>query len=136
MNYAHLHLLLNHIPVIGTIIAVGLFLVSFFGKSNEDLRRTSYILFATIALFTIPTFMTGFASQSMVKGPGVEDLVRRHESSALLSVWFMLITGTLALVGLWQSQTTKAPAAMEHHRCVDFFAIVRRAHFQNLKHRW
>jgi hypothetical protein len=107
VNYAHLHLLLNHIPVIGTLIALGLFLVSFFGKSNEDLRRTSYILFATIALFTIPTFMTGFASQSMVKGPGVDDLVRRHESSALLSVWFMLITGTLALVGLWKSQTTK-----------------------------
>ena len=109
MNYAHLHLLLNHIPVIGTLIALGLFLVSFFGKSNEDLRRTSNILFATIALFTIPTFMTGFASQSKVKGPGVDDLIRRHESSALLSVWFMLITGTLALVGLWKSQTTKQP---------------------------
>ena len=107
MNYAHMHLLLNHIPVIGMIIALGLFLISFFGRNNEGLRRTSYILFATIALFTIPTFMTGFASQSMVKGPGVDDLIRRHLSSALLSVWFMLITGALAIIGLWQAQTTK-----------------------------
>jgi hypothetical protein len=107
VNYAHVHLLLNHIPVIGMLIAVGLFLMSFFGKNNEDLRRTSYILFATIALFTIPTFMTGFASQSMVKGPGVDALVQRHLSSALLSVWFMLFTGALAIIGLWQAQTTK-----------------------------
>ena len=108
MNYAHLHLLLNHIPVIGSIIAIGLFLMSFFGK-NEDLRRSSYILFATVALFTIPTFMTGFAAVGMVKGPGVDDLIRRHQGSALLSIWFMMILGTLALIGLWQSQTTKHP---------------------------
>jgi uncharacterized membrane protein len=108
VNYAHLHLLLNHIPVIGSIIAIGLFLMSFFGK-NEDLRRSSYILFATVALFTIPTFMTGFAAVGMVKGPGVDDLVRRHQGSALLSIWFMMILGTLALIGLWQSQTTKHP---------------------------
>jgi len=108
VNYAHLHLLLNHIPVIGSIIAIGLFLMSFFGK-NEDLRRSSYILFATVALFTIPTFMTGFAAVGMVKGPGVDDLIRRHQGSALLSIWFMMILGTLALIGLWQSQTTKHP---------------------------
>jgi uncharacterized membrane protein len=101
--------LLNHIPVIGELIAFGLFLFSFLGKKNEDLRRTSYILFATIALFTIPTFETGFAAQGMVKGPGVEDLIRRHESSALLSVWFMLITGSLALVGLWKAQSSSRP---------------------------
>jgi uncharacterized membrane protein len=109
VNYAHLHLLLNHIPVIGSIVGLGLFLISFFGK-NEDLRRGSYIIFAAIALLTIPAFMSGFGAQQMVKGPGVsDDLIRRHESSALLSLWFMEITGTLALIGLWQSQGTARP---------------------------
>ncbi len=108
MNYAHLHLLLNHIPIVGCLVAIGLFLMSFFGK-NQDLRRSSYIVFATVALFTIPTFMTGFAAVGMVKGPGVDDLIRRHQGSALLSIWFMMILGTLALIGLWKSQTTKQP---------------------------
>ncbi len=109
MNYAHLHLLLNHVPVIGSIVGLGLFLVSFVGK-NEDLRRASYIVFAGIALFTIPAFLSGFGAQQMIKGPGVsDDLIRRHESSALLSLWFMEITGTLALIGLWQSQRTTRP---------------------------
>lgn len=38
MNLAHLHLLLNHFPIIGTIVAFGLFITSFVGK-NDDLKR-------------------------------------------------------------------------------------------------
>ena len=110
MNYAHLHLLLNHVPVIGSIVGLGLFLISFFGK-NEDLRRASYIIFAAVALITLPAFLSGFGAQQMIKGPGVSDaLISRHEGSALLSIWFMELTGTLALIGLWQAQTTSRPS--------------------------
>ena len=109
MNYAHLHLLINHFPIIGSIIGLGLLLVSFFGK-NKDLRRASYITFVGIALITIPAFISGFGAQQMINGPGVSDaLIRRHESSALLSMWFMVITGAVALVGLWQAQRTGQP---------------------------
>jgi len=38
-------LLLNHFPVIGSIIGFGLFLISLFRK-NDDLRRGSLIIFA------------------------------------------------------------------------------------------
>jgi uncharacterized membrane protein len=111
VNYEHLHLLLNHFPIIGSFLGLGLFLVSFVGN-NRDLRRASYLVFAGIALLTIPAFMTGFAAQQMLKGPGIsEALIRRHESSALLSLWFVEITGTLALIGLWLSQETKNPPA-------------------------
>jgi uncharacterized membrane protein len=110
VNYEHLHLLLNHFPIIGSFIGLGLFLASFFGK-NQDLRRASYIVFAGIALITIPAFMTGFAAEQMLKGPGIsEALIRRHESSALLSLWFVEVTGALALIGLWQSQETGRPS--------------------------
>ncbi len=34
MNFPHLHLILNHFPIIGTIIGLGLFLVSFVGKTG------------------------------------------------------------------------------------------------------
>lgn len=109
MNYEHLHLLLNHFPIIGSIIGAGLLLASFFGK-NDDLRRSSYVVFIGIALLTIPAFLTGFAAAQMLHGQAVADaLVRRHESSALLSIWFMMITGSLALVGLWKSQETGRP---------------------------
>ena len=109
MNYAHLHLLLNHIPVLGSIFGLGLFLFSFVGK-NEDLRRASYILFIAVALLTIPTFMSGFGARVMIKGPGVSDaLMSRHVGAALVSLWFMMLTGAFALVGLWLAQTTAQP---------------------------
>ena len=110
MNYAELHLLLNHFPIIGTIVGLGLFLVSFVGK-NDDLRRGSYIVFVAIALISIPTFLSGFGAQLMIKGPGVSDaLLQRHQGAALLSLWFMEATGALALAGLWQSQRNSHPA--------------------------
>jgi uncharacterized membrane protein len=110
MNYAELHLLLNHFPIIGTIVGLGLLLVSFLGK-NEDLRRGSYIIFVAIALISIPAFLSGFGAQLMIKGPGVSDaLIQRHQGAALLSLWFMEATGALALAGLWQSQRISHPA--------------------------
>jgi uncharacterized membrane protein len=112
VNYAHLHLLLNHVPVIGSIVGLGLFLISFFGK-NEDLRRASYIIFVGVALVTIPAFLSGFGAEQMIKGPGVSDaMIHRHEGSALLSLWFMELTGAIALVGIWQSQTTSRPSRL------------------------
>src|SRR5487761_1199868 len=103
VNLAHLHLLINHFPVLGTMIGLGLFLCSFVGK-NQDLRRAAYIIFAAMALIAIPTFESGIAAARMIAGrPGISDsLVQRHEGSAMLSIWFMLITGALALVGLWK----------------------------------
>jgi len=111
MNFAHLHLLLNHFPIVGTMIGCGLFLVSFFGK-NEDMRRASYIVLAAMALLTIPAFLSGFGAQIMIgKQPGVSDaLIQRHEGSAMLALWFMEATGAFALVGLWQSHRNLRPA--------------------------
>lgn len=111
MNFAHLHLMLNHFPIIGTMIGLVLFLISFVGKNN-DLRRASLIIFAAIALLTIPTFLTGVPAGFMIKGrPDVSDaLIQRHEGAAILSLWFMEATGALALIGLWQSHRTSRPA--------------------------
>ena len=103
MNFVHMHLLLNHFPVIGSIIGFGLFLISFFGK-NDVLRRASLIIFAAMALIAIPTFATGKGAQLMLKDkPGVSDaFMQRHEGAAMLALWFLEATGAFSLAGLWQ----------------------------------
>jgi uncharacterized membrane protein len=102
MNFAHLHLLLNHWPIIGTFIGFGLYIASFVG-SNKDLRRSSLIIFAGIAFLSIPTFLTGVAAQSWIKrNPVSTALMERHENAALLTLTLILMTGTFALAGLWQ----------------------------------
>jgi hypothetical protein len=103
MNLAHLHLLLNHFPIIGTLVALGLLISSFVGR-NDDLKRSSLIIFAAISLITLPTFFSGIGAQRAIrKDPGVSTaLIDRHEGAAMLTVFFMLITGALALLELWR----------------------------------
>jgi uncharacterized membrane protein len=103
MDFVHIHLLLNHFPVIGSIIGLGLLMLSFLGK-NDDLRRASLIVFAVVALIAIPAFASGKGAQLMLqKKPEISDaFVQRHEGAAMLALWFLEATGALALAGLWQ----------------------------------
>jgi uncharacterized membrane protein len=103
MDFTHWHLLLNHFPIIGTMAGVGLLLISFL-VNLKDLRRSSLIVFVVAALLTIPAFVTGFGAQvRIVEDPNVSNvLIQRHLGSAELSLWFMVITGGLAAIGLWQ----------------------------------
>ena len=111
MDFPHLHLLLNHIPIIGTIVGFGLFMVSLVGK-NEDLRRACLIIFSAMALLAIPTFFSGTGAAGAIKTlPGVsEALIERHQGAAMLALLFMEITGALSLIGLWKSQGPAYPA--------------------------
>ena len=111
MNFAHLHLLLNHFPIIGTLVGLGLFLISLVGE-NEDLRRASLIIFAAMALLSIPTFFSGTGAQGAIKKlPGVSEvLIERHQGAAMLAIVFMEITGALSVVALWKPQGTPRPA--------------------------
>ena len=103
LNLAHLHLLLNHFPTIGTIVALGLFLFSLLGR-NDALKRVSLGLFVMVALLTIPAYLTGRAAQdAILDTPDVSAaLIQNHQDEALLAFVFMQLTGLFAWFGLWQ----------------------------------
>ncbi len=112
MSLTHIHLLLNHFPIIGTIVGLGLFLGSLVGKSDH-LKQASLILFAGIALLAIPTYMSGNgAAQALREMPGVSKaFLAAHNDAALVSLIFMELTGILAWLGLWQVRRFKHAAA-------------------------
>jgi uncharacterized membrane protein len=112
MDFPHLHMLLNHFPIIGTMVGAGLFILSFVVRA-EDFRRSSLIVFVAMALLTIPAFMTGVGAQEkMVQDPGISNaLIQRHEGAAELAVWFMEITGLFSVIALWQSARRARPVA-------------------------
>jgi hypothetical protein len=103
MDLAHIHLLLNHFPVIGSIIGGGLFLLSLITKS-DDLKRASLVVLLGVALISIPTYLSGNGAQDAVKSmPGVsKSLIEAHEGAALVALGFMEVTGAFAWLGLWQ----------------------------------
>lgn len=98
MSTVHLHLLLNHVPVIGTII--GLCLLAYAAlRKDEGLARASLGMFAILALVAIATFLTGEPAEEAVEGlAGVsESVVERHEEAALLSTIALGVLGALSL---------------------------------------
>jgi uncharacterized membrane protein len=103
MDLAHLHLLLNHFPTIGTIMGGGLFVLSLISNS-DDLKRASLVVLLGISLIAIPTYVTGNGAQDAVKSlPGVsKTLIESHEGAALVALGFIEVTGAFAWLGLWQ----------------------------------
>lgn len=103
MNLPHVHLLLNHFPIIGTIIALGLFLLSLIGKS-DDLKKASLVIFTGIALLSIPTYMSGNGAAEVIsKLPGTsKNAIAAHNNAAVIAIAFMELTGLFSWLGLWQ----------------------------------
>jgi uncharacterized membrane protein len=102
MNWAHVHLLINHFPVIGVLGAILLLVYSLVRKS-EEVTMVSFGLFVLIALITLAVFFTGEAAEDVVKNlPGVtETYIGRHEEMAEPALVLIEALGVMALVGLF-----------------------------------
>lgn len=75
MSWGHLHLLLNHVPVIGTLLGLLLLLVAF-GRKSEELKKVTLGLFVLIALVTVPVYLTGEPAEEMIENiPGISKAI-------------------------------------------------------------
>ena len=110
MSMVHLHLLLNHVPVIGTII--GLCLLAYAAlRKEEALARASLGMFALLALVAVATFLTGEPAEEAVEGlAGVsESAIERHEEAALLSTVALGVLGALSAGALLRFRRRRLP---------------------------
>ena len=101
MSTVHLHLLLNHVPVIGTI--VGLFLLAWaVFRRDQGLARVTLGLFAILAVVALAAFLTGEPAEEAVEGlAGVtEEAIERHEEAALLATIALGLLGAASLGAL------------------------------------
>jgi uncharacterized membrane protein len=101
MNTTHLHLLLNHFPIIGTLIGSGLLLWGILRKQNNLKSAGAAVLFV-MAVIAIPVYTTGEPAEESVENlPGVSDaMIELHESAATIAIWLLGITGFLSLAAL------------------------------------
>ncbi len=99
MSFAHLHLVLNHVPVIGVGLALLLLLYGLLRRSDEVVRAT-LIGFVALALVTVPAYLTGEPAEKAIKGhPGtLPAAVSVHEDAAALALGGMELVGAAALV--------------------------------------
>jgi uncharacterized membrane protein YeaQ/YmgE (transglycosylase-associated protein family) len=101
MSPVHLHLLLNHLPVIGTIVAILLLGYALLRRSAE-LVRVSLGMFVLLALTAAVVYLTGEPAEELFEGlPGVsEAILERHEEAALVATILLGSVGAVALGGL------------------------------------
>ncbi len=101
MNWAHIHLILNHIPLIGVGFTILLFILALIRKSKE-LINVSLIFTIIVALWAIPAYLTGEPAEEIVEDlPGIsENLIEQHEEFAEKAFVILEIVGALALMTL------------------------------------
>jgi uncharacterized membrane protein len=104
MNDAHVHLAINHFPIIGTIIGLIILLVGILMK-NEIVKRVAYLLFAFSAITGFLSMVTGDKAEEIVENlPNVtHDLIENHEHLAEKFVLFLYATGILGLISFFAS---------------------------------
>ena len=115
MNAAHLHLLLNHIPVIGIPIS-GVLLVLAVATKQQAQVRIALGFTVVLALLTVPVYLSGEPAEEIVEDlPGVPHAVlEEHEEIAEVTFVVTEVLGALALLGLalaWKRGKVPKPLA-------------------------
>jgi uncharacterized membrane protein len=108
MNGAHFHLLVNHIPIIGTIFGLMILLAGLILKNNT-VKQTGLGTLIFTALSISVVLFSGDPAGDAVKGlPGVmESMIEHHETIAYSSLWAIIPMGLLAALAfysIWKNE--------------------------------
>lgn len=97
MNTAHLHLLLNHIPVLGAFFGTVLLSVGLVKKDNIILT-VSLWTFLIVAVASSGAFFTGEGAEEIVENTaGVnESMIEAHEEASAVAFYTMIVLGVLS----------------------------------------
>ena len=113
MNDAHLHMIVNHFPIIGTIFGLGI-LISGMILKNNSVKNTAYVLFIVAAIFAAFSMGTGEGAEELVEDmPTVgKQIIHEHEEMAEKLAVVLYVLGIISLGGLILSYLKNAKARM------------------------
>lgn len=108
----HIHLLVNHGPVFGSLFALAVLIASYFW-APDVLRRTAFAVLIFTALAAIVAYLTGDPAQDAIRGfPGVvRSIVHDHEEMGESSFIVASIVGLVALIALVRWRNRPVPRA-------------------------
>jgi len=119
MNEAHLHMVVNHFPIIGTIFGLGI-LVAGIALNNKTIKNTAYFLFIVAAIFTAISMGTGEGAEEMVENmPSVgKQIIHEHEEIAEKLAIVLYLLGIVSIAGIYLNFKNHAKASL-----VSFIAL-------------
>ncbi len=100
-NAAHWHLLVNHLPIIGSLFGILILLWGIIRKS-ESIVNLSLLLFVICAVFSIVASQTGESAEAYLKNLKAIDEIylESHVAAADIANYGMIALGALALITL------------------------------------
>lgn len=102
MNPVQVHLALNHFPVIGALIALGVLAAGFL-LNQAPYRKLAFILFILIGIISPIVESSGEEAEEIVEEiSGVShELIHQHEDQAEMAGLAMYLLAALAVFGFW-----------------------------------
>src|SRR6516165_7867601 len=103
MNLAHLHIVLNHVPSLGSIAGL-LLLAAGIYKKDEAIKQFAYGVLVLITMAVLPTYVSGAEAQRLVsKSPTYSaGMVQLHQNAAMITLLAMTAAGMFAWLGVWE----------------------------------
>lgn len=108
MNWAYLHLVINHFPIIGVFIGTILLIAGLvFNNQGVKISGLGTVVFA--ALMAGVAYMTGDPAEKAVEGltDVAKSLVSRHEDIATVGMYLLIPAGLMAaltLYSIWKKE--------------------------------
>ena len=100
-SWSHLHILVSVFPSFGLVCVLGFYIAGLL-TDNNGTKRTCLVLFAILALLSIPIFLSGNGSMAELSGnPRIsKDMMATHYGWGMAALVALVITGAVALVAL------------------------------------
>lgn len=102
MDQTHIHLLITHLPIFGSILGGLVLAHGLWTKSNQT-KMAAYNLFIISAIGAIIAYLTGEAAEETVENIQgvVEATIKTHEEFALFALISLVILGIASVLGLY-----------------------------------
>jgi uncharacterized membrane protein len=102
MNQTHIHLIITHLPIFGSILGGLVLAHGLWTKSNQTMVA-AYNLFIISSIGAGIAYLTGEGAEESVEDlPGVvEATIKTHEHFALFALISLIILGLASIIGLF-----------------------------------
>ena len=111
MNPTHIHLIITHLPIFGSVLGAIVLAYGLLAKSNQT-NIAAYIVLIISAMGAGIAYLTGESAEETVENiQGIsENTINAHEDFALFALIAMVVLGMAAILALWVSLRRSALA--------------------------
>jgi len=104
MNLTHLHLLITHLPIFGSILGAFVLINGIWTKSIQT-TMAAYYLFVISSIGAGIAYLTGEEAEETVENiqSVSERMIGQHEDSAMLSLISFIVLGVVSVIAIFLS---------------------------------